>query len=165
MKNILKKLDSSIENLVFACTIGFVAISFLQVIFRYIINNSLSWSEEACRYLFVCTVFLGSSLAILKNKHIGVDILARILPKSIEKYFTILLDLIVVVYLIFLSYISFELALKNMNQLSPAMQLHLGIVYLIMPIGSVVMAINFIRVIIYKFTRDKDWLGKDEDLC
>lgn len=163
MKNILKKLDSSIENLVFACTIGFVIISFLQVIFRYIVNNSLSWSEEACRYLFVCTVFLGSALAVLKNKHIGVDILARILPESIEKYFSILMNLVVVVYLIFLSYISLELALKNMNQLSPAMQIHLGIIYIIMPIGSIAMAINFIRVIVYKLTNDKDWLGKDED--
>ena len=39
-----------------------VALVFIQVIMRYIFNNSLSWSEELVRYIFIWQIWLGASL-------------------------------------------------------------------------------------------------------
>jgi len=68
MKKLPELILSSILGII-------VTIMFIQVVFRYLLNNSLSWSEEITRYLFVWLVFLGSALCIRDRLHIGVDFL------------------------------------------------------------------------------------------
>ena len=52
-------------------------IIFLQVIFRYVLHHSLTFSEELARYLFVWTVFLGSAVVAKDNGHIVVGALVQ----------------------------------------------------------------------------------------
>jgi len=59
-----------------ALIIGFIAMTaiiFLQVIFRYFLLQSLSWSEEVARYLFVWLTFLGASVVARSRSHIMVE--------------------------------------------------------------------------------------------
>ena len=40
-----------------------IVVTFVQVVFRYGLDSSLSWSEELARYLFVWVIFIGASVA------------------------------------------------------------------------------------------------------
>ena len=40
-----------------------VLLIFTQVLFRYLLNNSLNWTEELAKYLFVWMTFIGSASA------------------------------------------------------------------------------------------------------
>ena len=75
-----------------------VCVMFAQVVFRYIFNNSLSWSEEIVRYLFVWLTFLGGALAIKTKSHIAVEFFIELLPDKYLKYIKILNQLIVIVF-------------------------------------------------------------------
>ncbi|MEX2567563.1 MAG: TRAP transporter small permease [Cyclobacteriaceae bacterium] len=57
-----------------------VSIMITQVFFRYILNNSLVWSEELVRFLFIWLTFLGAAINIRDKWHIGMDYLHSILP-------------------------------------------------------------------------------------
>jgi len=67
-----------------------VSIMFTQVVFRYVFNNSLSWSEELIRFLFVWLTFLGGALAINNKTHIAVEFFIELLPVKYLKYVKIL---------------------------------------------------------------------------
>ena len=67
-----------------------VCVMFAQVVFRYIFNNSLSWSEELIRFLFVWLTFLGGALAIKDKTHIAVEFLIKALPAKYLKYINII---------------------------------------------------------------------------
>lgn len=41
-----------------------VLMGVFQILFRFVLNFSLSWTEELSRYLFVLMVYTGASLAI-----------------------------------------------------------------------------------------------------
>jgi TRAP-type transport system small permease protein len=58
-----------------------VLIMFIQVFCRYVLNSSLSWSEELAKYLFVWMTFIGGALCFRDKMHIGVDYFASLLPK------------------------------------------------------------------------------------
>lgn len=69
------------------CLAGTVLLTFVQVILRYVFNAPLTWSEEAGRYLFVWSVFLGTAVAYGRNEHLRVTTLVELLPDRARKGF------------------------------------------------------------------------------
>ena len=64
----LQKFSEAVNNVVSHIGMVFFIILIiacvLQVFFRFILNNSLSWSEELARYCFIWMHMLGTSLLI-----------------------------------------------------------------------------------------------------
>lgn len=58
-----------------------VAVTFLQVVFRYGLDSSLSWSEEFSRYAFIWAIFLGAGPVARRGQHMAVDALKSVLPR------------------------------------------------------------------------------------
>ena len=59
-------------------------VSGLQVVCRYLFNNSLTWSEEVSRYLFVWTGFLTLSLSIKCRSIISIDAFVLWMPRRVR---------------------------------------------------------------------------------
>jgi len=56
------------------------AIVFLQFFTRYILNSSLSWTEEIAQYMLMVLTFTGSAMAARRGTHIAVEFLLDKLP-------------------------------------------------------------------------------------
>ena len=57
------------------------AFVFLQFFTRYVLNNSLAWTEEIARYLLIALTFIGAAMAVRKGTHIAVEFLYVYLPR------------------------------------------------------------------------------------
>ena len=79
-----------------------VIVMFAQVFFRYVLNNSLSWSEEVVRFLFIWLTFFGAAINIRDQWHIRVDFFVTRLPKRWSRRVFLLGSLLVVLFLLFL---------------------------------------------------------------
>ena len=91
-----------------------------QVFCRYVLNSSLSWSEELARYLFIWMIYIGISYGVKLDKHICVDAVYSFAPKSIKRYYAI------VSYLLFLL---FAVAMVYYGILVVGMQISSGQVF------------------------------------
>lgn len=59
-----------------------VIIMVVQVFARYVLNDSLIWAEELCRYLLIWITFLFIGIAFQRGEFIAVDILtANLTPR------------------------------------------------------------------------------------
>ena len=67
---------------------------FLQFFTRYVLNDSLAWTEEIATYCNVAIVFLGSAMCVRLNRHIQVDFLYRYLPRAPARGLATLIDLV-----------------------------------------------------------------------
>ena len=77
MQKISSHINQSIEYLLFGLGFGMAMLVAVQVFFRYVLNQSLFWSEELARYLLIWLTFLGASCAYYRHAHPGVDIFYR----------------------------------------------------------------------------------------
>ena len=69
--------------------------SFLQVVYRYILEKSIQGTEELARYTMVYLVFLGMAFGIYKFNHISLDVLPSVVKnQSIIKAARVAVDLI-----------------------------------------------------------------------
>lgn len=125
---------------------------FISTIFRYFKLGAIPWSEELARYLMIWIAYIGASLGIKKNAHLGVEILVNKLPKSLKsvaKYFRVAIILLFNALIISFSYkiINHQM---NMGQLSPAMAIPIWYAYLAIPVGALLMIIRSIQMVIFQ---------------
>ncbi len=119
-----------------------VVIMFTQVLFRYAFNNSLSWSEEIAKFLFVWITFLGAALCFSEKMHLGVDFLVQKVPLRFRKYLFAFNTSIIILFNILMVLIGFSWVINVSGTLSPALGLPLNIVfYSALPVSAVISVI------------------------
>ncbi len=118
---------------------------FLQVIYRYVLGESLSFSEELARYMFIWSVSMGSALALRTRSHIGVEILVERLPKSLGMQAKVIACVISLIFYGMLVWYGFEMVFETMDQESAALELPMGYVYLAVPLSGIVLLICEIK--------------------
>ena len=77
-----------------------------NVILRYGFRSGLTWSEEACRFLFIWTTFLGAILGESKGAHMRLDFIVDAFPGVSRK----------IVQVIALLYTRFVFRMQNKKQ-------------------------------------------------
>ena len=54
-------------------------VCFLQMLFRFVFNLPLAWTEELSRYVFIILTYCGASTAVLDNAHVRVELIDNVL--------------------------------------------------------------------------------------
>ena len=132
--------------LIFAMSI----IIFIQVVCRYVFQNSLTWSEEMARYLFVWLVYFSVAYTAKKEAHIRIDAAINIYPKKARPYVEILSEIIVLAFAVFIAVTSVTVFQKisASGQISPALHVPMQFVYAAPLVGFVLTAIRQVQCII-----------------
>jgi len=117
---------------------------FTQVVFRYVIEYGLTWSDEVARYMLVWVTFLGASLGARTKALIGLEVVVNLLrgiPKrmaiEMAMFITVGFLVLVVIYGVKLTFIGYD-------QFSPALFVRMSWVYTAIPVGGVLMILNIL---------------------
>jgi TRAP-type C4-dicarboxylate transport system permease small subunit len=130
-----------------------------QVICRYLLGASLTWSEEASRYLLIWITFLGGSIAFKRGMHTGFDAVVRAFSPGARRAAQLVTLLAVAAFLVIVGLKGMQLALFNMAQRSPAMRLPMGTVYLAIPAGCLLMLVYAADQLVHLVRKRSDGRG------
>lgn len=81
---IIKKRKSIVNILLVTTFVCFMLLNIIQVFFRYVLNNSLSWSEELARILFVWATYIGIAAVTRDKEQIIVDVLSNAKGRAVH---------------------------------------------------------------------------------
>lgn len=154
MTRINKVISTILEYIIILVYIVLIVIGFAQVVFRYVLHNSIFWSEEFLTYVFIWLVFLGASLATRNRTHPAVDLLVIKCNKKIQLRLSILCNIAIFIYSIIAVIYGFDLVNKAMSY-SSALLLPYKYVYLALPIGSILIGFYTIINLIEDFTNSR----------
>lgn len=133
----------------------FSVLCIVQVVMRYVFNNSLTWSEELSRYAFVWFVYTSAAYAVRYQRHVKFNFLVHFFERNTpspvaSEGLKILALLFWISFLVFLSYFGFRLVINqyNFGQVSPANHIPMYIVYLGLPLGALLMTFRVVQHIV-----------------
>ncbi|WP_100400304.1 TRAP transporter small permease [Bacillus sp. FJAT-44742] len=144
-------LGKVMEGLLFLGLFLTAAVTLLQVVFRYVLGQSLAWSQEFVLICFVYTVLFGAVLGIKNSEHLQVDLLDKA-PEPIRKISVILEFLIVIALISVLVYYGFQLFLNNLQsgQIVGILPVPVAYVYLAIPVSGLFMLYFQVRKVMKK---------------
>ncbi len=123
---------------------------FCQVFFRYVLENSLSWSEELARYIFIWQIWLGTSISMKEKDHIDLDMLRNKLSPNGKLILSVISKLILLAFCVFLTVYGWDLvsSMIQRGNISAAMGLKLWTIYLALPFSQAIVSLRIIGHIV-----------------
>ena len=130
-------LTAALEYLSMACVTAMTLLVIAQVILRYAFNDPLTWSEEMARLVFIALAFVGIGAAYGRRRHMFIDALVIVLPARLKRAVEFSVVAIASAFLITVIIISVRsmVELHRMDVTTPALELHMALVYLVIPLG------------------------------
>lgn len=126
---------------------GLSGVVIVSVFFRYVLNSSLVWSEEAARYLDAWLIFLGLSIAHSTGSHVRIGLLFEKVPPRMRRYVEALSESVLLALLLTLAYFGLQLVLANFDrgQTTPALRISIAWIYLSVPVGLLLMGLQSVE--------------------
>lgn len=113
-----------------------------QVVSRYVFNSPSMFTDELSRFLLMWIGMLGATYAFGTKAHLAMDIVHGLVNKGTLKVLRIIIPILAVIFIGVVMVIGGSLLTMNtMKQLSPVMQLPMGIVYSILPVTGILNVI------------------------
>lgn len=110
------------------------------VYWRYVLNNSLSWTEETAKFLMVWMVFTGIPIALKTGGHAAIDALPEALPARGRQMLYSFIYLVILLLMVMLIYQGCAFAWNARVQNTATTQISMMYVFGAMPVGGVIMS-------------------------
>jgi TRAP-type C4-dicarboxylate transport system permease small subunit len=123
---------------------------FAQVVARYAFNQPPAWTEELARFCQVWIILLASSICLRKGSHLAVDYLAPVLGPRTRRVVSLFNASLITVYAGVVMVWGVRLMMIGVAQTSPALQVSMGLVYLIFPVAGGLMVLESLVAVFYR---------------
>ncbi|MCD4725086.1 MAG: TRAP transporter small permease [Bacteroidales bacterium] len=110
-----------------------------QVASRYLLANPSKFTDEIAGFLLIWVSLFGAAYVSGKNQHLAINILANKLHVKKKKILQVAIHAIIVLFAVFVFLIGGTWLVYtrfHLGQISPALELPLGYVYLVLPLSG-----------------------------
>ena len=142
----VKLSDYSVEDYVVLVIFWILAaIVFAQFFSRYVLNDSIAWTEEIARYFLIVVAFAGAPIAVRKNTHIQVEFFYRFIGRRLARVLSVLVDVIRVVFFAYASLISFKIIKIMHYQYMTSIHVPMSVIYVVVLVGFLMMTLRAVQ--------------------
>ncbi len=133
---------AKIEGVViFVSIVALIVMLFLQVLFRFVLEAPLAFTEELARLLFAWLIFIGAAHALYVSQHFMVDIVYKHLPSAMQRAAGYLADIATIVFAVLLAWSGYGLAMHG-TQVLPVLGLPAWTQNAAFPVGMALLAFH-----------------------
>nr|WP_305123341.1 TRAP transporter small permease [Roseomonas sp. GC11] len=126
-------------------------IVFLQFFSRYILNNSIAWTEEIASYMLMVLCFWGSALAARRGTHIAVEFALDALPRGARRWARLVVTLATTGFFAISAVLTWQVAEAMRFQPMVAIEVPLSVVYYGILAGLVLTVLRSVQYAITRF--------------
>lgn len=144
VENLVVKAE---EVVIFVSITALIVMLFLQVVFRFVLEAPLAFTEEAARLLFAWLIFIGAARALYVSQHFMVDIVHKHLPAPIRGAAGIVADAVTILFAILLAWTGYDLAAHG-TQVLPVLGLPVWVQTAAFPVGMILLTFHAICIVL-----------------
>lgn len=134
-----KVTETAIDWLSIVLLSGIFLLGLAQVIWRWVLNNPIVWSEELIQLTYVWICYLGWTIAARKDSHIRITAVLNMLPRGAQKWMQALCHVLVIVFSVLMIRYGFTLIGVGAKRTAVSFAMNYGVVYVMGPICNLVI--------------------------
>jgi C4-dicarboxylate transporter DctQ subunit len=124
-------------------------LTFVNVVSRFVLHMSLSFSEEIVTNLFVLASLAGSSMAIANGTHLGLDYITSSMSKTMQRMLAVMANMLGIILACLIVYFGIHMVIDEFvsKQLSATMQWPEWIYGMAVPCGASLLVFRYCHAI------------------
>ncbi len=126
-----------------------------QVIGRYILNDSPSWTEPFSLLLMSWFILLGAAVGVREGNHLGFEIGLHFAPPPIRKLMEVVTDLLIMAFGVAMAWYGWFLAMGTWDAKMAGINIPQGFDYLPLAGGGVLIALFSLEKLLAHLTSEK----------
>lgn len=139
-------------------------LTIVNVFARNFFNHGLSFVQEINEFIIVFITFLGTSYAARNGRHIRMSALYDIFNEKVKKILTFIMTGGTSIILFYMTYLAYKYVLQvyHYQRLSPVLRVPLYLIWMWVPIGLLMAAIQYALAFIKNIVEDEVWISYEE---
>lgn len=140
--NLRGRVDKILANFLVIIMTVMVLNVLWQVASRFILGSPSSFTDELARYLMIWVGILGAAYVSGRNMHVAIDVLPKRLNPKMQKRLKLIVRLLIILFclgamviggsrLVYITHV--------LDQNSPALQVPLSLVYIVIPVSGLLV--------------------------
>lgn len=161
----IEKIDKALEVvfkflkvILIVLLVAMVGILCAHIFYRYVLNNSLTWSEELLKILLVWFGMLSVAVLAARREHVAIVVFKNHMPKKIAAFCDILTQALTVIVCILGVYLGIKYCITAGYRPTAALRIPYSWAYSAVPVAFAFVALFEIR----NFIVDVTGKGKHE---
>lgn len=146
-----EKITKVLSTILIVLMAGIVIDVTWQVFTRFILRNPSDFTEELAGFLLIWIGLLGASYTYCKKAHLGIDTITARFTGAKKKAIQIGVSGVVILFALFILVIGGVRLVDitfTLKQISPAMGIPMGYIYLVLPITGILFVYYAIDTIV-----------------
>jgi TRAP-type C4-dicarboxylate transport system permease small subunit len=139
----LPRLNAALHRATCVAAVALLAAIFgimlLQIVFRYVLNAPLVWTEEAARYLYIWACYLGAAIALRRGNHIVIALVPERLPPRLGAAVALGTQALALGFLGALAVLGVELMVRTHTIQAITLPIPWSVIYAAAPVGAILM--------------------------
>ncbi|MDB6176388.1 TRAP transporter small permease [Paracoccus sp. Z330] len=135
--------------LLFAFLIVIVALQFFT---RYVLNDSISWTEEVARYCLIALTFLGSAICSRRASHLALGLIYRYVPMRAVKPLAMASEALTCGFFIWMAIIGTQMMQRTAAQMMISVPVSKSVLYTVITAASALTAV-YCAINIWRISR------------
>ena len=158
LKKFLNEFEIYFGAIIF---IAMTVLLFIQVVTRYLLHRSFTWTEEIATIFFVWMVYLGVCSAVLRRKHLRIDAFVEAMPFKVKKVLLIISNIIFIALLIYLIFPLMKMVQNydSRGAATPLLKFPNAVAYGMLPLTCALTCIRLVPEIIRLAKEKEEDLG------
>ena len=132
-------LTHPLEIVMCCVLVAIVGVTFGQVVFRYVLESPLSWSDETARFLLMWLAMLGAAYGFKTGSHFALVFVIERFEDRFKKAASLLVTLVVATFLAVFVVNAARYTMSARDVVGPGTQLSMAIPYSSAVVGGILM--------------------------
>lgn len=141
----LRRLERGLTAVVQALTVLSSVIMILSLLvgifFRYVMQDSLTWSGEVAMLCFSWLIFLAAALMVRENGHVRMELIEKVLPARSYGLLNQFIWIVIALIGGYMAWTGFQFIQLTMGQSSPAIRYPIWMRDVSLPVGGILISL------------------------
>ena len=151
-KRFSEQLNWFVERICALLVAAMVVVIWFGVVERYFLELGITWTEEFSRYVMIWAALLAVSCGAYYREHIGLELVLQRLPRKAGRMLIFVLDLISLMFFIFLTYYGIGMTVSGTSQYATIFGMSMVVPFAAVPVSSALTSVQIFAAMIRNLT-------------
>ena len=153
----LDKLIYAVYKVVLAAVIfiGLVmlVVAWAHVFCRYVLNDSLTWSEELLKILLVWFCLLSTTIIAVQREHVSIVVFKQMMPLKVNHTLTFIAQVLMFIASVIVLVIGIDFVMIAGSRMTPALRLPYRYTFSAIPVAFAILSLYEFRNMVADFVK------------